>query len=255
LVNKALIQVSPAGQLDVELVLLVDLGVKAESIQRYVAAGLRERTIEARSFRKAKPRRIELRVRPTVVDSAACAIAALPPELDLSSVERVLTIDIGYLRTKLAFLSAEGCEHQEELEGLGLVDCIRRILRDGQDQGLVEDELAVVRALEHWRGEELEIAGRRFDVEAAFAQASLSLVRELTRQAERALTEHYERRASICRSVALLGGGAVALGQALRKSLLDAEVGLRTVWVTVDGSNALLAGARELAAPFSVKSR
>lgn len=246
LINKALLQVGPAGRSDVELALLVDLGVKAEAIARYAAAGERDRTIEARSFRKAKPRRMELRIRPKILDSAACAIASLPPAIDLATGARVVTLDIGYLRSKLAFLSSEGCEHQEELDGLGLVDCIRRILRDGQDQGLVEDELAVVRALEHWQGEALEIAGRRFDVEQAFEHASASLIRELTRQTQRAITEHYARRPAIFKDAVLLGGGSAALGVALKGSLLEANIGIEHIRIAEDCSFGLLEGARTL---------
>jgi hypothetical protein len=241
LVRRALL-LSVAGSTEIELALVVDQGPKAEALLRYAKELGPKITIEGWSLLAAKPIRVTLGVRASVLDAAECATARLPPELALEHTGRLLLVDIGYLRTKLALVSSVGCEHQELLDGIGVADSVRRILSDGQEQGLVEDELAVIRALERREGA-IEVAGRRFDVSRALASAERSLVEEISRGVERVLVDDFVRRGEVCRAVVLLGGGAALLGQALAARLQASELHLGPCSVASDPSFMLVEGA------------
>jgi hypothetical protein len=119
------------------------------------------------------------------------------------------------------------------------------VLRDGQDQGLVADEFAVVRALESAREHAIAIAGRRFDIRAPLESARRALEEELTRNVRRLLLEHYERCGESCEAAAIIGGGAASIGAGLAARLEASELGLRRVWVTPDPSFLLTNGARQ----------
>ncbi len=248
LVRKALILLSGSGFdcSDTQLVFVVDQGAKAEAVLRYAEAAPWSATIVVQGFKRQSPRRIRLEVRCSVIDGAPCAVAALPDEIGVERVERLLLIDIGYLRTKLAIVSAAGCEHQEQLAGLGVSDCVQRILRDGQEQGLVEDEFAVIRAMEHPDGGELEVAGRRFDIGKTLASAQRALEEELARAARRVVVDLYGRGGAVCRGVAIVGGGAAVVGAGLAKRLRALELGLETAWVADDTDFLLATGAQRL---------
>jgi hypothetical protein len=243
LVRRALLLTATSeSESELELVLLVDLGPKADALVRYVRELPPRVTIHAWSALTARPLRVELALRASVLDAAECAMAALPAELEGERNGRWLLCDIGYRRTKLAIVSARGCEHQEQLDGIGVHDCVRRILSDGQEQGLVEDELAVIRALE--RGEPaLEVAGLSFDVSRTLADASRALVDELARGVERTLVDDFVRRGEACRGLAILGGGAALVGSALAARLEGSELRLATSWVAPAPSFTLLEGA------------
>ena len=136
LVHKAFFR-SAEGCSNAEVVFVLDMGAKAEAISRYAEASPRTAKFLKWKVRSFQPLLVQLSTRGHVVDAADCAEAALPPEVSLQRVRRLLLIDIGYLRTKLTIISTEGCERQEQLDGLGVSDCVRRILRDGQELGLV----------------------------------------------------------------------------------------------------------------------
>ncbi len=243
LVRKALILLTKDGFdcTDVSVRFVVDVGPKAAAIADYARKPPRV-AIAARDFHTDAERRLSPALRCSVVDAADCAIAALPDALAFDQVERVLVVDIGYLRTKLAIASAAGCEHQPQPAPLGMSDCVRRILRDGQDQGLVEDELAVVRALERARADEIEVAGRRFSIGRVVAGAERALVVELARAVERATVDHFARRGEPCRAIAVVGGGAAVIGNALVDKVRTAGIGIDTGWVSPAPSFALVEG-------------
>lgn len=245
LVRKALLSVPTRGCRTAEVLLVVDLGAKSRTLLRY--AGGSPRTVRMRAFKpgRARPREVVLETRRHVLDAASCAAAALPGALDPAVTGRVLWLDVGYLRTKLAVIAPEGCVEQRLLDGLGVVDCVRRILRDGQEQELVEDELAVMRALERSQAT-IEIAGRRFDVQRMLGSARRSLVEELVGDARSAIVELYARDAEPCRAVAVTGGGAALVGDATAQGLVEADVGVTESWVASDPSFFLLEGARRL---------
>lgn len=244
LVHKVLLKTG-SGVRRVEIDYVVDGGPKSASIERYAAIP-RDVEMMRWTFARPEPERLALRVTGRVVDSAACAVAALPAELSLERLGCALVVDIGYVRTKLAVVTPEGCAHQEELDGLGFSDCVRRILRDGQDDGLVADEFAVIWALERSR-RTIDVAGRTYDVQAMLEAARGALVDELGRAVRRVLMAHFGRSAASCRAVAILGGGAVALGEALEAHLRGLELGLETIWVSRDPGFALVEGAQKLA--------
>jgi hypothetical protein len=158
---------------------------------------------------------------------------------------RLLLIDVGHFRTKFALLSENGCELQSELE-LGSADCVRRVLRDGQDRGLVADEFAVVRALEVVRENAISVNGRRVDVGAPLESARRALEEELVRAVHRLLLEQYERSGESCQAAAVIGGGAASLGASLAARLEASAIGLRTVWVSPDPNFLLVEGARAI---------
>lgn len=248
LVRKALILLTGRGIDcgDTQLVLVIDHGPKADAIARYAAAGSRSVSLVVHGFRRRSPRRVRVETSCRVVDGAPCAVAALPDELGVARGERLLVIDVGYLRTKLAILSPDGSEHQEQLASLGVSDCVRRVLRDGQDQGLVEDEFAVIRALERPHGGELQVAGRRFAIGETLASARRALEEELARAARRAVVELFGRRGAVCRRVAIVGGGAAVAGEGLAQQLRALALGFEVVWVAGDTDFLLVDGALAL---------
>lgn len=245
LARKALLS-ARAGGGQTTMVLVVDgAGAKARAVRRYASGSPHHVTMTVRKLRDDKARRMDVTVDHVLLDWVACAVEALPARLDPAEIGRLLLVDVGYERAKLAIVSGEGCEHQSELPGLGASDCVRRLVRDGRERGLVEDELALMRALERSH-RDIEVAGRRFDVGAAFDVARRELHRELHREVRATLLDHYGRRAEPCRAVAVMGGGAAVVGEALAASLRDAELGIRAAWVAPDPGFLLVEGARRL---------
>jgi len=221
---------------------VIDQGPKCAAIQSWVGATPRAVRFLRWTVGRSEPLEVELDVRADVVDAADCARAALGPETGLPRDCAVLLLDVGYLRTKLAVISPEGCERQEELPGVGVASLVRRILRDGQDQGLVEDELAVVRALELSQ-ETIEVRGRRFDVRGPVAQARRALEEELERAVLRAAADHFSRHGEPCGGLAIAGGGAHLVGPALAARLEGAGLAPAPTWVATDGGHLIVEGA------------
>jgi hypothetical protein len=252
LVHKALILLSPSERCEADVVFVVDTGEKAESILAYAQTPIRSASIELHAVGRKAGRQMRLVFRSRVIDAAACIAAALPAELSIDETARVLLIDVGYLRTKLAIVSADGCEQQTELEGLGASALVRKILRDGQEHGLVEDEFAVVQALETADRTTIEVSGRRFSIERLLAGACRELEEELASAAARVLLEHCRLRGETCRAAAIVGGGAAWFGKGLERRLTQAGIGLSRIWVSSDPSFLAVEGARKLAGPASV---
>ncbi len=251
LVRKALMKAGVrAGE--VELIFLVDAGAKGAAIARYAASLPRTVEFLAWTVQPGDPRPVRVALRARLLDAARCALAALPRELAVDRVGQVMLIDVGYLRTKLAVLSADGCERQEEVEA-GVAGCVARVLRDGQELGLVEDEIAVIRALERSQ-RHIEVAGRRFEVAPSLDDARRALAADVARAAARVAVEQYERRGHGCRAVAIVGGGAAVLGEALAARLDEAGVGFQPIWICPDTRFHHLAGAELLLAGASVAS-
>jgi hypothetical protein len=244
LVRKAYLLLAPGDRCRAEVVFVIDLGTKADALMRYSAHLPPEVSIEVHNYRQKKPRKLRIAVRARFVDAITCARAALPSDAAVERVGRTLLVDIGYLRTKFAIVSRDGCEHQEQVSGLGVSDCVYRILRDGQEQGLVEDEFAVIRALEACRPERFEVAGRRFDVRKAFESAGHALEEELVRIGRRIVLEHYGRSGEMCKAVALIGGGAAIVGQNVGERL-KREFGF-TTWAGASDGTFLLEGAARI---------
>lgn len=243
LTHKALL-IAAAGDGPVEVVFIVDGGLKARVIGTYASGlgGVIE--ICGRSFRGRAARTLRLEVRGHVLDAAPCATEVLRGQPGLGAPARLLVIDVGYLRTKVAIASGEqGCEQQVEREGLGVADCVRRILRDGQEQGLFEDEFAVMRALEEQQ-HIVVLDGRVFDVRRALAGALEGLKQEVVRLAQRTAMDDYGRCGLLCTGAAVIGGGAPLLGRAVLAELERLELGIRTTWVADDASFLLCEGAR-----------
>jgi hypothetical protein len=243
LVRKAFIQMGLGGTCDAEVVFVVDTGAKASAITHYVAACPRQATLRLRQVRSPLGRRLHVGFSGQVLDAADCVAAALPAEVSIARLGRVLLVDIGYQRTKLAVLSSNGCEHQEEIAELGVAACLHRILRDGQDQGLVADELAVVEAFEQPPHYLLDVAGRRFDVRDAYHSALRALEQDLARVMRRAALEQYQRSGEVCRGAMILGGGAHIAGTGLVARLEQSEPGFSCIRVAGDPSYLLLEGA------------
>lgn len=228
----------------VRVVFLVDSGPKAEMILRYVEASPPAR-FSAWKPGRAEPQRVEFEVQAQALDAATCAIAALPESMSLQKVGRVLVIDIGYFRTKLYIVSAEGCEYEDQVQELGISDCVLRVLRDEQAQGLVEDEFAVLRALERSLVE-IEVAGRRFNVRDTLESARRGLEEELVRVAQAAVVGHFERQGKPCKAAVIIGGGAAIVGKGLASRLTASEIGIGETWVTPNRSFYLLEGAQRV---------
>jgi len=244
LVHKALILLCAEDRCDAEVVFVVDSGAKAASVSRYVATLPRTIEFALRSYRRPHERRLHVRLRAEIIDAAESAVAALPAELDLGRRRQVLLVDIGHLRTKLAVVSDSGCELQEQLP-IGMADCVRRVMRDGQELGLVEDEFAVVRALESAPEHVISIGERRFDIRVPLGNARRAIEEELSLGIRRIVLAQFGRRGESCQAVAILGGGAAAIGRGLAARLEASNIGLRTVWVAPDPSFLLLEGARK----------
>lgn len=244
LVHRAFFR-SAEGCRTAEVIFVLDTGAKAQAILRYAEASPRSTAFLKWKIRRPQPLLVQLRMRGRVVDAADCAAAALPPGVSLQQVRQLLLLDIGYLRTKLAIMSTDGCEHQEQLDGLGVSDCIRRILRDGQEQELVEDEYAVIKALERSH-RTIEVAGRRFDIGSILESARRGVEEELARAAKRAITGHYGKSSDACKVVAIIGGGAAVIGKGVEARIKELGVGLDTAWITGDTRFFLLEGARSI---------
>lgn len=242
LVNKALMLLCPPDCSAAELVFVVDSGAKAAAVSRYVSRLPRTVEFEVRSYREPDARRLRVLLRGSCVDAAACAVGALPPEMAPGPDRRVLLIDIGHFRTKLAVFSRDGCELQEQLP-FGMADCVRRVLRDGQELGLVADEFAVIRALERSSKDVITVGKGRFDLGAPLHTARRALEEELEKSVRRLLLEHYGRSGESCKAAALFGGGAVTLGPSLAARLQAGEIGLATMWVASNPNFFLLEGA------------
>jgi hypothetical protein len=195
------------------------MGPKAETILEYARAAPHRVTLEVGSFGLHPPRTVELQLEAEVVDAADCALSALPEAIGSGVAQGVLLIDVGYLRTKLTVISEDGCDHQEQLIDLGIRECVRRILRDEQDQDLIEDELAVMRALERSTSGAIQIGGRRFDVARTLANARRTMEEEIFRASERVIQECYSRSGRNLRAVAIFGGGASMIGTGIAQRL------------------------------------
>jgi len=241
LVHRAFFR-SAEGCRSAEVIFVLDTGAKAQSILRYAEASPRSTAFLKWKVRRHRPKLIQLRIRGRVVDAADCAAAALPPGVSLQQIRRLLLLDIGYLRTKLAIMSTDGCEHQEQLDGLGVCDCIRRVLRDGQEQELIEDEYAVIKSLERSQ-DTIEVAGRRFDVGAILKSARRGLEEELARAAGRAVAGHFGKSSDACKVMAIIGGGAAVVGKGVAARARQLGVGLDTAWIAGDTRFFLLKGA------------
>jgi hypothetical protein len=247
LVHKALMQSGVTAE-TAELVFIVDSGAKAEAVMRYVERSPHAEEFLTWRFQRTTPEPVRVECSSHVLDSASCAIAGLPPKVRAPGGGPVLLVDIGYFRTKLHVMSDEGCEYQELVDGLGVSDCVRRVLRDEQDQGLVEDEFAVMAALER-NQRTIDVAGRRYDIERSLESAKQSLEEELVHAVRRALLEHFKRRGAACRRVALVGGGGALLRGGLGPRLERAELGLSSVWASGGGDFLPALGAQRLFLP------
>jgi hypothetical protein len=243
LVHKALMLVCPEAGCDADVVFVVDGGAKAAAVSEYAAGAPRTIECAVRSMRRPEARVMRVRLDAALIDSAECAVASLPAEIGPGRGQSLLLVDIGHMRTKVALFSGDECEIQEPLD-LGVADCVRRVLQNGQEAGLVADEFAVVRALENASDHVISIGERRFDVRAPLAAARRTLEEELARGVQRVLRERYRRRGEGCQVAAIVGGGAAVLGRGLAARLQAPEIALRTVWVTPDPSFQLAEGAR-----------
>lgn len=243
LVHKALMLSCAHDDCEVEISFVLDTGAKADAISRYAGAPERRVSLELHSYNARQARRMHVTLRGTVVDAPDCIAAALPDGLTLAEVGTLLVIDIGFLRTKLAILSAVGCEQRDALHDLGSFGLVRQILRDGQDQGLVEDEFAVISALENETEGTLTVAGRRFEVGPVLEGARRALEEELTRAAERAIIESVRRGGAACHAVAIVGGGAALVGSGLSRRIQAAGLGIDRVWVAPEPNFLLVEGA------------
>jgi hypothetical protein len=244
LVHKAFMLSGAEGG-DADVFFVVDAGVKAKAITAYAEASPRAARFREWTIGCPLPRTVELSVHGWVIDAADCIVEALPEEVSLARVGRLLAIDIGYTRTKLAVFSDKGCEHQQQKEGLGVSDCVQRILRDGQEQGLVEDEFAVIKALEQSQST-IEVAGRSFDMSRTLESATRGLEEEVANIAQTAIVEDYARRGEMCRAVAVVGGGAAIVGEGLAARLEASDLGLSATWVAEDTRYMLVDGAARL---------
>jgi len=242
LVRKAFMQCA-IGAKEIEVVFVLDFGAKADAIARYASVSPRTVKFKAWVAGRPKPRSVELCVQARVVDAADCLAAALPAQVSVAQAGRVLILDIGYARSKLAVISNEGCELLHGLDGLGVSNCVRRILRDGQERGLVEDELALINALEK-SDRTIQIAGRRFDIGRELDSATSALAEELAAAVRKTVLEHYRRRGELCGALAIAGGGASVVGAALLQVLQTADLGVGSMWVAPDPNFLLVNGAR-----------
>jgi hypothetical protein len=235
LVRKAFILLTAGGDrsASAEVDFILDIGPKAETILEYVRAAPHEFTIAVESFGRHPPRRVEIQLEADVLDAPDCALSALPEALRSAVRRGILLIDVGYMRTKLAVLSEDGCDHQEQLIDLGVADCVRRILRDEQEQDLIEDELAVMRALERSSSGSVQIGGRRFDIGHTLANAQRAMEEEIARASARVIVERYNNSGRSCAAVAIFGGGAAMIGKGLA-ARIQSTVRLEQTWITTE---------------------
>jgi hypothetical protein len=244
LTHKALLAAAPpAGPLIVEFI--VDTGVKAQLICQYAASVSGEIGVEGRSLRGAA-RLVRPEVRGQVDDAPECGAAFARQDAALRAADRLLVLDVGYFRTKLAIVSESlGCELQSEHADLGVADCVRRVMRDSQSEGLVGDELAITRALES-RRDVVELARRRFGITDVVSAAAADLARGVARVVRTELQADYARTGRPCGAAVVMGGGAAHVGERVAALLRAPEVGVKTVRVTPEPSFALVEGARLL---------
>jgi hypothetical protein len=247
LTRKALLAAAPpAGPLTVEFI--VDTGLKAQLICQYAASVSGEVSVEGRSLRGGAARLVRPEVRGQVDDAPECAAAFARQDAALRAADRVLVLDVGYFRTKLAIVSETlGCELQSEHADLGVVDCVRRVMRDAQSEGLVGDEYALARALES-RRDVVDLAKRRFGIADVVTGAAADLATGVERVVRAELQADFTRSGRPCPGAIIMGGGAVYVGEAVAKLLKAPAVGVKTVRVTTEPSFALVEGARLLVA-------
>jgi hypothetical protein len=244
LVHKALMLLCPPRCGEAEVVFVVDSGVKAAAVSRYISTLPRFVEFEVRTYQQPKARRLCVQLEGSAIDAPECAVAALPAEVAPGLHRRLLLVDIGHFRTKLAVFSAEGCELQEQLP-IGMADCVRRVLRDGQEFGLVVDEFALIRALEAAREGTITMGKRRFDISVPLHHAWRAVEEELEKSIRRLLFDHYGRRGESCGASVLFGGGAVALGSSLAARLEASQIGIGATWIAPDPSFLLIHGAAQ----------
>jgi len=242
LVRKAFLQCATRAK-DIEVVFILDFGAKADAIARYASVSPRTVKFMAWAAGRSEPRPVELRVEARVIDAADCRAAALPAEVSVEEAGRVMMLDIGYARSKLEIVSGEGCELVHSLDGLGISNCVRRILRDAQERGFVEDELALINALEK-SDRTIEIAGRKFDVGPELDRSTRTLAEELAGAVQKSALSHYRRRGDLCGALAITGGGASVVGEHLAQLLQATDLGVRSTWVAPDPKFLLVDGAR-----------
>ncbi|MBI5481360.1 MAG: hypothetical protein HY906_21050 [Deltaproteobacteria bacterium] len=247
LTQKALLLCAPPTA-PLELVLLVDSGTKARLIAEHARALTGAVTLAGGSLRRDAPRQLRLQVRAQVADAPSCAAAFAHQDPALAGIDRLVLLDVGYFRTKIAIVTTDlGCELQVEQPDLGLIDCVRRVIRDSQDQGLVGDEYAIVRALE-LRRDVVRLAGRSFAVGPVLDAAAIDLAESVARAAKSNVLGHYNRSGRTCQAGFILGGGAAFIGARLAEQLQRAHLSLSTTRVTSEPSFALVEGARHLGA-------
>jgi hypothetical protein len=242
LVHKTLMMLCPLECRDAEVVFVVDSGAKAAAVSRYVSTLPRTAEFEVRTYRQPEVRRLQVRLEGRSIDAAECAVAALPANVGPGRSRRLLLVDIGHFRTKLAMFSGDGCELQEQLP-IGVADCVKRVLRDGQELGLVADEFAVIRALESSQQDVISVGKRRFDIAVPLHAARRAVEEELEKSLRRLLLEHYGRSGASCDAAVILGGGAVVVGSSLAARLEACQIGLGATWVAPEPSFFLLEGA------------
>jgi hypothetical protein len=245
LVHKALMLLCPPECSEAEVVFVVDSGGKAAAVSRYVSALPRVVEFEVRTYQHPEPRRLRVRLDGRTIDAPECAVVALPAEVGPGRQRRLLLIDIGHFRTKLAVFSAEGCELQDQLP-IGVADCVRRVLRDGPELGLVVDEFALIRALEGSREDVITLGKRRFDIGALLGTARRAVEEEVEKNLRRRLLDHYGRGGESCNAAVLFGGGTVCVGRSLAARLEASRVGIGATWMAPDPSFFLLNGAERV---------
>jgi hypothetical protein len=224
LVRKAIMLLAADGASQIDLVLLVDPGLKGSVIEQFARRGSRPVHMELRSHRSQAVRVLDVELQPRLVDAPSCAHSALGSRATATAT--TLVVDIGYLRCKLYVLSPLGCERATEIDQLGIRDCVRLLLRDGQAIGLFEDEYAVILALEAHRDGTLEIRRRRFAVGRILGNAAADLSEALARRIEHTVVSLYERRGITCHHVVLAGGGVHLVGKELARRLNGLGLGL-----------------------------
>lgn len=244
LVHKSLFKVAE-GCDRVDIIFILDVGAKANAIASWAKVSPRTVRFYKWKLQNSEPVSIELSANNQVIDAAVCAIGSLPPEFSLQKIKRFLLIDIGYFRTKLALISSEGCEYQEQIDELGVSDCVRQVLRDGQEYGLVEDEYAVIRALEKSLST-IEVAGRRFDIHRTLESTKRVLEEELEKKVQKTVIEQCGRKGVSCQAVAVVGGGSAIVGEGLVARVKTTNLGLNVSWVAKDTKFFLLEGARKV---------
>jgi hypothetical protein len=151
----------------------------------------------------------------------------------------------------VAVFSGEGCELQEQLP-IGVADCVRRVLRDGPELGLVADEFALIRVLESSQKDVVTLGKGSFDIGDPLRAARRGVEEELEKGLRRVLLDHYGRRGESCEAAVVFGGGAVVVGPSLAARLDAGQIGLRATWVAPDPNFLLIDGAERLVA-FAVR--